>query len=371
MKIAYFTHSLVSCWNHGNAHFLRGLLRELIARGHDVDAFEPEAGWSRTNLVEQHGERAANRFFERFPELDIVSTYGLNADPAAMVDGADLVVVHEWTDPSLVAALGRLKVRGTANVVLLFHDTHHRGVSDPDAIRRLDLASYDGVLAFGQSLADVYRRAGWGGRAFVFHEAADTKLFAPPADGDEERRGAVWIGNWGDEERTDELATYLLRPTRDERIALDVYGVRYPIIARETLCTHGAMYRGWLPNDKVPRVFANHHFTVHVPRRYYARLLPGIPTIRVFEALACGLPLVCAPWDDTEGLFRGGEDFLVASNEREMRYAMRALTHDRDLRRAIAESGLRVIRERHSCAHRADELLAIASRLNVRYRGAA
>ena len=36
MKFVYFTHSLASCWNHGNAHFLRGVLRELIARGHDV-----------------------------------------------------------------------------------------------------------------------------------------------------------------------------------------------------------------------------------------------------------------------------------------------------------------------------------------------
>jgi spore maturation protein CgeB len=42
-------------------------------------------------------------------------------------------------------------------------------------------------------------------------------------------------------------------------------------------------------------------------------MLPGIPTIRVFEALACGIPLVSAPWDDSEHLFRPGEDFLVAA----------------------------------------------------------
>ena len=44
--------------------------------------------------------------------------------------------------------------------------------------------------------------------------------------------------------------------------------------------------------------------TVHVPRRPYVDALPGIPTIRVFEALACGIPLVSAPWRDEEGLFR-------------------------------------------------------------------
>jgi spore maturation protein CgeB len=46
VRIAYFTHSLASCWNHGNAHFLRGVLRELIARGHEVRALEPANPWS-------------------------------------------------------------------------------------------------------------------------------------------------------------------------------------------------------------------------------------------------------------------------------------------------------------------------------------
>ena len=46
MRIVYFTHSLASCWNHGNAHFLRGVLSELASRGHDVVAYEPEGAWS-------------------------------------------------------------------------------------------------------------------------------------------------------------------------------------------------------------------------------------------------------------------------------------------------------------------------------------
>ena len=51
MRIAYFTHSLASCWNHGNAHFQRGLLRELMLRGHTVSAYEPEDAWSVVNLA--------------------------------------------------------------------------------------------------------------------------------------------------------------------------------------------------------------------------------------------------------------------------------------------------------------------------------
>ena len=51
MRIVGFYHSLVSDWNHGNAHFLRGVVRELLARGHDVRIYEPADGWSRENLL--------------------------------------------------------------------------------------------------------------------------------------------------------------------------------------------------------------------------------------------------------------------------------------------------------------------------------
>ena len=51
MRIVMFYQSLVSDWNHGNAHFLRGVLSELIARGHDVRAFEPESAWSLASLL--------------------------------------------------------------------------------------------------------------------------------------------------------------------------------------------------------------------------------------------------------------------------------------------------------------------------------
>jgi spore maturation protein CgeB len=370
MKIVAFTHSLVSCWNHGNAHFIRGLLRELARRGHEVVAFEPADGWSRRNLVRDYGIAPLVRFSARFPEL-IPRQYGERPDVPAMLDGADLVIVHEWTDPELVREIGDVRKR-SSEFLLLFHDTHHRAVSDAAAFGAFDLSGYDGVLAFGASLAEVYRRRGWGNRVFVFHEAADVSTFAPPAS-EPDRAGLVWIGNWGDEERSEELHSYLLRPARDAGLPLEVYGVRYPEAAREALRSHGARYHGWVANADVPRVFARHFATVHVPRRFYTEALPGIPTIRMFEALACGIPLVSAPWRDEEGLFRPGRDFLMATSEADMRDTLRALAADSALRAALAASGLSRVRERHTCAHRADELLAIAASLAPRQyeRGAA
>src|SRR5690606_29838061 len=101
MKIVYFTHSLASCWNHGNAHFLRGVLDELIDRGHEVAAFEPEGAWSLANLLADHGEAGLAAYRGSYPRL-ASTAYPADADLAELTDGTDLVIVHEWNEPSLV-----------------------------------------------------------------------------------------------------------------------------------------------------------------------------------------------------------------------------------------------------------------------------
>jgi len=362
MRIRYFTHSLRSCWNHGNAHFLRGLLADLQRRGHDVAAVEPADNWSLDNLIADAGDEGETAFRAAYPDL-VTGTYDAESfDADRAIEDTDLVMVHEWTDPSVVAAIGAARRRG-GRFQLFFHDTHHRAVSDPDAIRAFDLDGYDAVLAFGETLSDVYRRWGWGTRVFTWHEAADTNLFRPPLTEDQ-REGAIWIGNWGDGERTAELEEFLLAPTRDLGIPLDIHGVRYPADALALLDRYSVRYRGWIANAAAPAAYARHRMTVHVPRRFYTQLLPGIPTIRMFEALACGIPLVSAPWDDAEGLFRSG-DYLEARDGDAMRRHLRDLDQDPAFAADIARRGRETIEARHSCAHRADELLAISAELGT------
>jgi spore maturation protein CgeB len=361
VKVVYFTHSLESCWNHGNAHFLRGVLRDLIARGHQVAVHEPRDAWSRASLVADHGDAGLEAYRQAYPELSSRRFDEPRLEHA--LDGADLVIVHEWNEPALVAAVGRARRRG-GRFTLLFHDTHHRAVSEPDGIGAFDLSGYDGVLAFGETLAGVYRRRGWGARVFVWHEAADVRLFHPPVD-DGARDGLIWIGNWGDGERTKELESFLFAPAREAGLPLDIHGVRYPPEALAMLRRYGVRYHGWLANAAAPGAFAGHMATVHVPRRFYVRQLPGIPTIRVFEALACGIPLVSAPWEDSEGLFTIGEDFLMVPSGEAMTRALKDLKADPELRKALSDRGLATIRARHTCSHRVDELLAIAGRLKA------
>jgi len=356
MRIVLFCHSLVSDWNHGNAHFLRGIATELLGRGHDVEVFEPADAWSVQNLIADRGPDAIAAYCSAYPQLA-----SERYDPAALdldraLDGADLVLVHEWNTHELVRAIGERRARG-GRFVLLFHDTHHRSVSDAAAMSAYDLDAYDGVLAFGEVIRQQYVARGWARRSWTWHEAADARVFTPRAAG---RTGdLVWIGNWGDGERSAELRRYLIDPVRELGLRARVHGVRYPEDARRELADAGIEYAGWLPNYQAPCVFAQHAVTVHVPRRPYVEALPGIPTIRVFEALACGIPLVSCWWDDVEGLFSVGEDFLMVRTPGEMTHAVRDVLADADAAAALAAHGRATVLARHTCAHRVDELMAI------------
>lgn len=363
MKLSLFYHSLVSDWNHGNAHFLRGVTRELLERGHEVAVYEPADAWSKENLVRDHGLAPLAAFREVYPQLES-RTYDRSLSLEQVAAESDVVLVHEWNEPWVVNGFGELRRRGTKPFTLLFHDTHHRAVSDPSWLRRFELEHYDGVLAFGEVLTDIYRRHGWSSNVWTWHEAADTRVFYPREPSSNHPSGdLVWIGNWGDDERARELEEFLFQPVRTLKLHAHVFGVRYPREVLSQLDLDGLHYGGWLANFRAPEVFANHRVTVHVPRRYYVQSLPGIPTIRPFEAMACGIPLVSAPWHDSEGLFTAGDDFLIARDGDAMRAQLRAVLADGDLAAALTSHALNTIRQRHTCGHRVEQLLDILSEL--------
>src|SRR3954447_17253072 len=111
MRIMMFYHSLLSDWNHGNAHFLRGIATELTARGHEVSVYEPSNAWSLQNLLAEHGETPLEKFHAAYPRLS-ATRYDLAAlDLDEALDRADLVLVHEWNDHDLVRRIGEHRAR--------------------------------------------------------------------------------------------------------------------------------------------------------------------------------------------------------------------------------------------------------------------
>jgi spore maturation protein CgeB len=366
LSFRFFAHSWISDWNHGNAHFLRGLTNELVKLGHEVRCYEERDSWSIKNLAAE-GENALAEatatFRQAFPELDVrfYSTgQGLREFLERELAGADIVVIHEWNSLEVVNAILELKQKFWFRV--LFHDTHHRAYTNPKEILRLPLNEFDGVLAFGDAIRRIYIDGFGVKRTWTFHEAADTAHFFPTDSAKD--TDVVWIGNWGDEERTRELEEFLITPAAALSGAkFAVHGVRYPTDALARLAQSSIEFRGYLPNLNAPKMYARSKISLHVPRRFYANGLSGVPTIRVFEALASGSPLVCAPWNDAEGLFRPGQDYICVPDSQSMIAELKSLLQDDHARQQIAASGLETIRARHTCAHRAQQLLEICHQL--------
>jgi spore maturation protein CgeB len=365
LRIAYFAHSIRSDWNNGNAHFLRGLLRELVALHHSVRIYEPQEGWSETNLLtEELAPQALAQFHATYPELQI-SPYA----PAQINDsehwraelrGCDVVILHEWNEPELAQCL--LTLRAALGYRLLFHDTHHRASSAAAQIKRFGIAEFDGVLAFGDALRNIYLQRFGVDAVWTLHEAADTTVFRPGTEA-AKLEDVVWIGNWGDGERSQEICEFLLAPAALlPSYRFHIYGVRYPPEGLQALAHAGVSYGGYLPNLDAPAAYANARLTIHIPRQQYVDAMQGIPTIRVFEALACGIPLISAPWTDSEKLFEIG-DYRVVHNRTEMTTAIHGLLENPAEAAAQAERGRHTVLARHTCRHRAEELTSICEEL--------
>ena len=368
LRLAYFAHSFRSDWNNGNAHFLRGLMRSMVAIGHDVKLLEPASAWSIENLQQEaDGEWALQEFNRTYPELN-VTLYASQDEDGLLCEqlretlrNVEIVILHEWNPPALAQIL--LQLRDDMGFRLLFHDTHHRASSSPEQIASFGLERFDGILAFGEVLRTLYRERFGLRQVWTLHEAADVSVFHPqPVE--ERRTDMVWIGNWGDEERSAEIQDFFLKPAaRSSGMRrFTIYGVRYPAQGLQALMQAGVQYAGYLPNLQAPCVYGSSGLTVHIPRRQYSSVMPGIPTIRVFEALACGIPLISAPWRDAEQLFRAG-DFLFVTDCEQMTKAIEHLLENPAQAQDQAALGLETILARHTCDHRARELTEICQEL--------
>src|SRR6266567_542949 len=251
LRLAYFAHSVRSDWNNGNAHFLRGLLRAVSSLGCEVSIFEPAHGWSIDHLREEpHGEESIRNFHAVYPDLSVFTYQDSDAANASLWTGAlrnvDVVILHEWNPPELAALLREL--RQQLGFRLLFHDTHHRASSSPEQIRAFGIDQFDGVLAFGEALSCIYRDVFGIRRVWALHEAADVTVFRPLHPG-EKKQDVIWIGNWGDNERSAGIREFLLCPSAwlgDRKFV--IHGMRYPVEAMNALRDAGVAYAGYLPN---------------------------------------------------------------------------------------------------------------------------
>ncbi|MEZ0311624.1 MAG: glycosyltransferase [Myxococcota bacterium] len=360
MRVVLFVHSLLSDWHNDGAHFLRGVVTELAARGHRVVCYEPRNSRSVEGLMKAAGPHPIEAVLRLYPALDIIRYMPTTLDVDVALKDADLVLVHQWNEPELIKRVG--EKRKTSHFMrAYFHDTHHRALTNPASMSDFDLSEYDGVLATGEALRVAHEKHGWAKAAWTWHEAADVRIFKPllsrTTTGEMMKRDLVYVGNWANDANRDAaIHELVIEPIKQLGLDADVCGAGYPAKLADELLAADIRYRGWVPGYALPESYAQHYATVYVPP---SQPIPGVPKGRLFEALACGIPVISGPWDDTEGLFTPGKDYLVAEDTRAMMRHLRDLLSDTDMAAALATRGRATVQERHTCAHRVDELLAI------------
>ena len=341
--------------------------RELQARGHEVARLRAAAtAGAATNLLRDHGEAALGAFRDAYPGPARSRLYDLDAlDLDAALDGADLVLVHEWNDPRLVARLGEHRARG-GGFRLLFHDTHHRAVTDaggdgalrPRRLRRRARLRRRPPRPLPASAAGP-RARGPGTRPPT--RASSGRVAGASRDGD-----LVWIGNWGDDERTRGAARVPARAGAGAR----------PARARSTACA--------IPTRRVRALAdAGHRLRAagspnyEVPARLRALPRDGARAAAALRRGAARDPddprrsrrsPAASRWSARRGTTRRacsrpGATSSSRATAREMTAAPARAARRRGAARASsAEHGRATILARHTCAHRVDELLAIVAR---------
>lgn len=361
MRVVLFVHSLLSDWHNDGAHFLRGVVSELAARGHQVVCYEPRTGRSVEGLLKAAGPHPIEAVLRLYPALDVIRYVPATLNIDVAMKGADLVLVHQWNEPELVARVGEKRKASKSTMRVFFHDTHHRALSDPAAMSQFDLSGYDGVLATGEALRAAHARGGWAKAAWTWHEAADERIFKPllarTTTGEMLKRDLVWVGNWSDDAtRAAQVRELVIEPAKQLGLDADLCGAGFSDDLRAELEAADIRYRGWVPGYALPESFAQHYCTIHIPP---SPAIPGVPSGRLFEALACGIPVISAPWDDGEGLFVAGKDYLVADDTNGMMRHLRDLLSDTDRAEELASRGREAVLAKHTCARRVDQLISI------------
>ena len=350
--------SLSSSWGNGHATTYRALLRGLASLGHRVLFLERDVPW-----YAEHRDLPDPDFCEFALYRDIDE---LRAGFAARIAAADAVLVGSYV-PDGIAVLEL--VLSSAGGVRVFYDIDtpvtlaalDRGdcaYLAPSQIARLDLyLSFSGGPVL-QRLSERYQAR----RPRAFYCAVDETRYRP------EDRTCRWdLGYLGtySADRQPALERLLLEPARRlPECRFVVAGPQYPgsIVwpANVERIEH-------LPPSAHAGFYAAQRFTLNVTR---ADMIAAgwSPSVRLFEAAACGTPIVSDRWDGLTDLLPDGEAVLIADDSRTVIDILLSLGEPR--RRAIAARAMAIVLAGHTGAARARELEGYLTEASIPIRDA-
>lgn len=345
MNVVALGLSITSSWGNGHASTWRALVRELARRGHRVLSLEPDVPWYAAERDLPGPPWGTTRLYRDLDELRAAWTGAVRA--------ADLVVVGSYVPEGV--AVGRW-VLESARGVRAFYDidtpvtlaklarSDHDHL-DPELVRAFDL-----YLSFsGGRALEVLERQHGAALARPLYCSVDPAVHRPVPG--RERWLLGHLGTWSPD-RQPALERLLLEPARrrPER-GFAVAGPQYPPgtawPANVERIEHVA------PGDHAA-FFAAQRFTLNVTRAAMVALGTS-PSVRLFEAAACGVPVISDRWEGFEAFFTPGEEGFVADGPEDVLRILDA--HGPEAARRVGEAARRRILAAHTAEHRVNELL--------------
>lgn len=336
--------SITSSWGNGHATTFRGLIRELNKKGHKVSFLERDAPWYASNRDLPHPVYCNTFLYSSVDEL--------KQGYADLIRFADLVIVGSYVPEGV--EVGKF-VTATAEGITAFYD-----IDTPVTLAKISnndfeylhpqlISKYNMYLSFtgGPTLQYIEKEYG-SPMARAFYCSFDPKLYYPEEQ--EIKWDLGYLGTYSDD-----------RQPPLQKLMLDAAS----ILKQHKFVVAGPQYPksiNWLANTEriehlppsVHRQFYNsQRFTMNITR---ANMIKAgySPSIRLFEAAACGTPIISDYWQGIETIFEPGKEILITASATQTMQYLKEISEDE--RKTIGEKARQKVLAKHTAAHRATEL---------------
>ncbi|HEX2059790.1 MAG TPA: glycosyltransferase [Thermoanaerobaculia bacterium] len=344
MNIVILGLSITSSWGNGHATTYRGLVRELAANGHDILFLERDVPWYASNRDLPEPPYCRTRLYRTLNQLKHRYT--------RHVREADLVIVGSYVPEGV--AVGEW-VTETAEGLTAFYD-----IDTPVTLAKLAqgdfeylsphlIPRYDMYLSFtgGPTLRRIEKKYK-SPMARALYCSFDPEHYFP------EKRRMKWdlgyLGTYSDD-RQPTVERLLIEPAKKWRDGkFIVAGPQYP--DDRIAWPRNVRRVTHLPPAEHRAFYNAQRFTLNVTRAAMIRA-GWSPSVRLFEAAACAVPIISDWWDGLDSLFDPEREILIAETARDVLRFLRM--NDDDRKRIGLRARTRVIDE-HTAAHRATEL---------------
>jgi spore maturation protein CgeB len=345
MQIVILGLSITSSWGNGHATTYRGLVRALEQRGHHILFLERDVPWYAGNRDMPEPPFGQTHLYSSLDDLR--ERFG------SAIHHADLVIVGSYVPEGV--AIGQW-VTEHSQGIRAFYD-----IDTPVTLTKLrqgdyeyltpDLVSrYDLYLSFaGGSVLDILQQQYGSPMARPLYCAIDPDLYFPESD-NPHRHDLGYMGTYS-ADRQPRLEELLLEPARCCPMGqFVVAGPQYPADV------------AWPDNvQRIEHLSPVHHRQFYTTQRFTLNLTrtdmvkAGFsPGVRLFEAAACGTPIMSDYWQGLDTFFASGEEICIVHSAADVLHLLQTLPEDE--RQAIGMRARKRVLEAHTAAHRAAEL---------------